>query len=107
MTENMIVKPESTYWIILDLGPGRTLNRKVKSEESFEEISHRYAGLVIDGEPLVFDESDTHTVVRPDRGTILVVMTESKFNAMQAEALRQQSPLLGMPMGMPPRGNRQ
>ena len=107
MTENMIVKPESTYWIILDLGPGRAVNRKVKSTESFVEISRRFAGLVIDGAALIFDESDTHTVVRPDKGTILVVMTESKFNAMQAEALRQQSPLLGMPMGMPPRGNRQ
>lgn len=95
----------NTYWVIVDLGMGRVMNKKIEIEgQTLEELGEMYRTAVAKRIAISFVENDNVTSVVPCEGTIVTVMTETKFNELKAmaERQRQQMTLIGLPPGFAP-----
>lgn len=95
-------KIEHTYWIVLDQGPGRAINKPIKSHLTHKEISYEYGKKLVAGESFRFEEDGAVTVVKPVPGTILVVFTEERYQVLKREMELAQQRQVMMPLQMPP-----
>lgn len=92
------------FWVIVDVGQGRVLNKQVSTDQSMDDLLLNYSIAVNDRKPILFHDPDHVTCVVPCKGMIVTVMTEEKYQKLklELEAQQQRMQMMGVPIGLPP-----